>query len=130
MQVFIVDLPNRPGSLADLAEGLGERGVNITAIGATTAGATGTVAFAADDDAGARGVLEARGWGYREVGTAVASIEHRPGSLGEAARRMAGAGVNLEAMLITGEEGGKVQVAFGVGDPESARMALGDLAAG
>jgi len=130
MQAFIVDLPNRPGSLADVSEALGERGVNITAIGATTSGSTGTVAFTADDDAGARAVLEARGWGFREVGTVVASLEHRPGSLGTAARRIADAGVNLEALFASGMEGGKVQVAFGVGDPGAARTALGDLAAG
>jgi hypothetical protein len=128
MQGFIVDLPNRPGSLADVSEALGAGGVNITATGATTSGSAGTVAFGADDEAGARGVLEANGWPFREVALVVASLEHRPGSLGEAARRLATAGVNLESMFATGMEDGKVQIAFGVSDADAARAALGDLA--
>jgi hypothetical protein len=128
MQSFIVDLPNRPGSLADVTEALGAGGVNITATGATTSGSTGTVAFSADDEAAARGVLQANGWDFREVELVVASLDHRPGSLGEAARRLATAGVNLESMFATGMEGGKVQVSFGVSDADAAQVALGELA--
>jgi len=128
MQAFIVDLPNRPGSLADVAEALGAGGINITATSATTSGSAGTVAFSADDDAGARSVLQAHGWTFREVELVVASLEHRPGSLGAAARSLADAGVNLESMFATGMDGGRVQIAFGVSDAGAARAALGDLA--
>ena len=128
MQAFIVDLPNRPGSLADVSEALGAGGVNINATGATTSGSTGTVAFSADDEAAARGVLQANGWDFREVELVVASLEHRPGSLGAAARRLATAGVNLESMFATGMDGGRVQIAFGVSDAAAAQAALGDLA--
>jgi hypothetical protein len=128
MQAFIVDLPNRPGSLAEVSEALGAGGVNIAATGATTSGSAGTVAFSTDDEAGARGVLQANDWPFREVELVVASLEDRPGSLGEAARRLATAGVNLESMFATGMDDGKVQIAFGVSDAGAARAALGDLA--
>lgn len=130
MQAFIVELPNQPGSLAEVCEALGERGINIGATAGATGGATGTLAFTADDQEGARGVLEAHGWTFRQVEVVVAALEHRPGSLGAAARRMADAGVNLETMFATGMDGGKVQIAFGVSDAGVARRALGDLAAG
>jgi len=130
MQAFIVNLPNRPGSLAAVAEALGARGINIGAAAGATAGDTGSLAFTAEDHAGARATLEANGWSYREVDTVVAALEHRPGTLGAAARRMAAAGVNIETMFATGMEGDKVRIAFGVSDAAAARTALGDLAVG
>jgi len=130
MQAFVVNLPNRPGSLAAVAEALGARGINITAAAGATAGDTGSLAFTAEDHAGARATLEANGWSYREVDTVVAALEHRPGTLGAAARRMADAGVNVETMFAIGMDGGRVQFAFGVSDAAAARMALGEMAAG
>jgi len=130
MQAFIVDLPNRPGSLASVCEALGARGINISAAAGATAGETGSLAFTADDHAGARDVLDARGWTYREVDTVVAALEDRPGSLGAVARRMADAGVNLETVFVTGMRGDKVTFAFGVSDAAAARAALGDAAVG
>lgn len=128
MQAFIVELPNRPGSLASVGEALGERGINISAAAGATSGAVGSLAFMADDHGGARAVLEAHGWSYREVDVVVAALEHRPGTLGAAARRMADAGVNLETMFATGMQGDKVMLAFGVSDAAAARAALGDAA--
>lgn len=60
----------------------------------------------------------------------VASLEHRPGTLAAAARRMADAGVNVETMFAIGMDGDKVMVAFGVSDAAAARAALGELAGG
>lgn len=130
MQAFIVDLANRPGSLAAVCEALGARGINISGTAGATAGEVGSLAFTADDHAGARSVLDAHGWSYREVEMVVAALEHRPGSLGAAARRMADAGVNLDTMFATGMDGDKMLIAFGVSDPAAARAALGDLAVG
>jgi len=130
MQAFIVDLPYRPGSLASVSEALGERGINISAAAGATSGEVGSLAFMAEDHAGARAVLEARGWSYREVEVVVAAIEDRPGSLGATARRMADAGVNLETVFVTGMRGDKVTFAFGVSDAAAARAALGDAAVG
>ena len=130
MQAFIVELANQPGSLATVCEALGAGGINITGIAGATAGSTGSVAFSAEDEAGARAILQAHGWTSREVGVVQAAIEDRPGGLAAAARRLADAGVNVETMFATGTEGERVIFAFGVSDPAAARAALGDLAAG
>ena len=48
---------------------------------------------------------------------------------GASNRRMIGAlGVNIELLLPTGMEGGKVSVAFGVDNAAAAQQALGELA--
>jgi hypothetical protein len=130
MQAFIVELPNRPGSLAAVCKALGASGINMIGAAGATAGEIGSLAFTADDDAGARTVLEAGGWTYRQVEVVQAALEHRPGSLGDAARRMADAGVNLETLFATGMQGDKVLIAFGVSDVAAARAALGDSAVG
>ena len=130
MQAFIVDLPNRPGSLAAVCEALGAGGVNIGGTAGATAGSGGSLAFSAEDHVGARAILDAGGWTYRAVELVVAALEHRPGTLGGAARRLADAGVNVETMFATGMDGDKVLIAFGVSDAAAARAALGDLAAG
>ncbi len=130
MHAFIVKLENTPGSLADLAEALGQQGINIT--GATGIGwdATGAVALITADEAGTRALLDQRGTEYREAELVSAGIEDRqPGSLGAAARRLAEKGINVEAMMATGMSGSQVTVAFAVDDASAAREALGDLAA-
>ncbi|MGH3167924.1 MAG: hypothetical protein ACRDN0_18825 [Trebonia sp.] len=56
MSVFTVDLNNQPGELARLCEAMAGRSVNLI-LCATTRGDGGTVAFIADDEAGAETVL-------------------------------------------------------------------------
>jgi hypothetical protein len=130
MHAFIVRLPNRPGSLADLGDALGERGINITGISGMTWGdGDGALAIITNDEAGARSVLEERNDDYREVALVSASLEDRPGALGAAARRLAARDVNIEAIVPTGMQGSRVTVAIGVDDETGAREALGDLAA-
>lgn len=130
MHVFIVDLPNRPGSLAEVAEALGEASVNITATAGIAAGPVGSLAFTVDDEDAARAALDSREASYREAPMVVAALEHRPGTLADASRRIARAGVNLESMFVIGMDGEKVQIGFGVNDPAAARAALGELAVG
>ena len=128
MRAFIVELANRPGSLASVAEALGARGINIAGTAGATAGDRGSLALTADDEDGARSTLQANGWTFREVDVVIASLDHRPGTLGAAARRLAEAGINIETMFPAGMDGGKVQIAFGVADAASARTALGEVA--
>lgn len=128
MQAFIVELPNRPGSLADICEAVAAGGANIIGFSGSTAGDAGQVALTTDDIEGTRAVIQARGWHFREVALVIAALEHRPGTLGAAARRLADAGINIDTMFGIGMDGGKVQVAFGVGDPDAAGAALGEMA--
>ena len=125
MNAFIVELPNQPGSLAMVAEAVAARGINITAFAGATSGELGSVSFSTDDESGTRSALGEKGWVYREVPLVSASLEHRPGTLAAAARRLADAGVNIETAFVTGMDGDKVNVAFGVDTPEAAQRALG-----
>ncbi|HEY8922493.1 MAG TPA: ACT domain-containing protein [Candidatus Limnocylindria bacterium] len=125
MNAFIVELPNRPGSLAMISEAIAERGINISGIAGATSGELGSVAFITDDESATRNALGEKGWVYREVPVVTASLDDQPGTLAAAARRLADAGINVETMFVTGKDGDKVKIAFGVDTPEAAQRALG-----
>lgn len=128
MRAFIIQAEHRPGSLADLAEALGERGVNITGVAGAGWKDSGAVAVITNDDAGARAALDGARATYEEMEVVAAALEDRPGTLGSAARRLAERGVNIHALIPTGMQGHQVTVAFAVEDAATARDALGDLA--
>jgi hypothetical protein len=128
MHAFIIQAENRPGALADLAEAIGQRGINITGIAGSTWDSAGAIALITNDDSGTRSVLDERGADYREADLVAAGMEDKPGTLGDAARRLADRGVNIEAIMPTGMQGGRVTVAFAVDDVNAAREALGDMA--
>jgi hypothetical protein len=65
MSAFTVEFDNRAGELARLCEAMAAHGVNIVVCGAAH-GDTGTVAFIADDERGARDALEGADIEYDE----------------------------------------------------------------
>ena len=119
-----VVLRDEPGQLARLGESTGTAGVNIQGMCAFTGEGRGIIHVLVDDEAAERAVsaLEAAGLGVadrREV--LVVDLEDRPGSLGELARELAAANVNIELMYTTF---GGVKVVIATDDLESARAAL------
>jgi hypothetical protein len=119
-----VVLRDEPGQLARLGESTGTAGVNIQGMCAFTGEGRGIIHVLVDDEAVERAVsaLEEAGLGVvdrREV--LVVDIEDRPGSLGELARELAEANVNIELMYTTF---GGVKVVIATDDLESARAAL------
>lgn len=118
---LIVYLPDRPGTLADSGEALGNAGINIDGMCGFPSEGRGVLHLLVEDAAGARAALEAAGL---EVGAErdvlVLEIEDRPGSFGETMRKIANAGVNVDlAYLAT-----RTRLVLGADDLEKARAAL------
>ena len=128
MNAFIIELENRPGTLADVTAALAEKGINITGVAGASGTGSGSVALTTNDEDATRSALQGAGAAFREVALASAALEHRPGSLAETTRKLADAGVNVEAILPMGMEGNKITVAFGVDNVEAARSVLGQEA--
>ena len=128
MNTFIIELDNRPGSLADVAAALAEKGININGVAGLAGSTTGLVAIVTNDEDATRSALDGLGARYREAALASASLEDKPGTLADIARRLADAGVNIEAIFPTGMEGGRITVAFGVDNIEAARSVIGQSA--
>ena len=124
MHAFLVELPNKPGALADIAEALGKKGINIENIAGAACGDSGRVAIMTADDAGTRAAIAAAGLTSQELETTEVSLAHSPGSLGQACRRLADAGVNVEAILPSGMSGGQVTVSFVTSNPAKTKEIL------
>jgi len=116
-----VVLTDRPGTLAEMGEVLGEAGINIDGVCAVTSQGEGLIHILVADAAAARQALEAKGiqvTAEREV--LVREVEDRPGTLGQMARKLADAGVNIElAYLAAG-----TKLVIGVDDLEKAKAAV------
>jgi hypothetical protein len=123
---FIVQMENRPGAIANLARAFASAGVNIREIGGGGGGG-GDVGYAvvtADDDEGARAVLRAGGFVFREGDALIVEVPDHPGGLAEIAGKLEAAGVNIQAILFLGRREGAVETAITVDDVEKARAAL------
>ena len=127
MNAFIIDLENKPGRLAETAAAIAEKGININGVAGATSGGTGTIAIVTNDESATRSALQGIDCKFREVALASAALEDKPGVLADAARRLADAGVNIEAIFPTGMEGNRITIAFGVDNIEAAKQALGAL---
>ncbi len=126
MNAFIVELRNRPGELAKIAEVLAEKGINITGLSGSTCEQSGSICVLTNDEAATRRALQGAHHKTHERELVVATLADRPGTMAEAARRLANAGVNIEAVLPTGMSADGIHVAFVTDDPVKARTALGD----
>jgi hypothetical protein len=125
MNAFIVDLTNKPGELARVADAIAQKGINIEAFAGATAGGSGAVVLVTNDEAGTRSAIADAGCSSREVELVMASLDHVPGSLAAATRKLADAGINIEAAMPTGMGGDKVTVSFATDNPAKAREILG-----
>jgi hypothetical protein len=122
MKDLTVMLDDRPGALADLGEAAGNAGINIEGVCGTTQEGQGAIHILVQDEAATRAALGEAGievGGERDV--LVVDVEDRPGSMGEVARRVGDAGVNIELVYTTF---GEVRLVLGVDDIDKARAAL------
>ena len=124
MNAFLVELENKPGSLANAAEALASKGVNILGISGTSCGDGGRAAIVTADDATTRSAFKDNNISFKELEASEVTLRHEPGSLAKAARRLAEAGINIEAIFPTGMTGNDISVAFVTDNPTKAKEAL------
>lgn len=121
---FTLVFEDEPGELARLGETAGSAGVNLLGMAAFTGDGKGFVHVLVDDASAPRFRAAA---GEAGIGIAderpvlVIDLEHRPGTLGEVARQLAAAGVNIDLAYTAV---GGVRLVIATDDLESARAAL------
>lgn len=119
-----VVLQDEPGQLAKLGGAVGAAGVNIRGMCAFTGEGRGIIHVLVDDEAAQRAVAALTGAGMGVAGereVLVVDIKDKPGSLGELARELADASVNIELLYTTF---GGVRVVIATDDLANARAAL------
>lgn len=120
----MVVLDDSPGELARLGEVAGAAGVNMDGFAAFTGDGKGVVHVLVSDDSveALRAAFDAAGMPVadeREV--LVVNVADEPGAMGEVARRLADAGVNVDLAYTTF---GGVRLVFATDDMRAARAVL------
>jgi hypothetical protein len=121
---FVVQVENKPGQMAALAEQMAARGVDLRAIGGGGLGDVGHFIMTTADDDTARSVLEDGGWTFVEGESLLAEVDDKPGGMARIARELSDAGVNVLGHLFLGRWGDRATFAFVVDDPDKARPIL------
>jgi hypothetical protein len=122
MKDLTVIMDDQPGKLADLGEATGRAGVNIEGLCAMVGDGKGFIHLLVEDGGAARGALDAAGIGVADEREAiVVDLHDKPGAMGEIARDLAEAGVNIDVAytIFTG-----VRLVILTEDVEAARQAL------
>lgn len=93
---FVVTVENRPGTLAELARALAQANVNILGLDSDALGEFGTIRLVTQDPAGTERTLQQRGFKFRSGEVLTVRVPNRPGTIADAAERLARSGINIE----------------------------------
>jgi len=124
MNAFLIELDDKVGEVARIAEAIAAKDINISGFSGSTAGGKGSVVLLVEDEAGARSALNGLGCMFKEVEVTQVPLPNVPGSLAKATRRLADAGINIEAALPMGMEGNNITVGFATSDPAKTKAIL------
>ncbi|MBI4540511.1 MAG: hypothetical protein HY704_13505 [Gemmatimonadetes bacterium] len=124
MKDFSVQLTNRPGDFARVAQTLGRHGINIKSVAALVIGNQAMARVLTDEVEAARRALESANIRFSESEVATVLLENKAGQLAAVTSRLAEADVNLEALYLTGVMDDLVEIAIVSDDPKKTKKLL------
>ena len=119
-----IQLTNKPGDLARVAEALARRGVNIKALAAVSTDGMAVARILPDDIVTARSAFETANIRFAESEVHLVLLENKAGVLANVTSRLGDAGVNLEAIYVTGVADDLVELAVVSDNPKKAKKVL------
>ena len=119
-----IQLTNHPGDLGRVAQVLARRGVNIKALAAISFGGVAMARILPDDIVVARSAFEAANIRFTEGEVNLVLLENKAGLLASVANRLGEAGINLEALYVTGIADDLVELAIVSDNPKKAKKIL------
>jgi hypothetical protein len=119
-----IQLTNKPGDLARVAHALARRGVNVKALAALSMSGMAMARILPDDIVAARSAFEAANIRFTETEVHLVLLENKAGVLASVAERLGDAGVNLEAIYVTGVADDLVELAVVSDNPKKAKKIL------
>ena len=125
-EITLVTPPDRPGTLADIAELLAARGINITEMEVIDDHIHGIIRFQAQPyDEALRALADA---GHHALSEEVLLIRIRdePGAIARVAARFREPRINVNSLRILRRHGGWATVALSTSDNAAARKLLAD----
>ena len=127
MRDFTINLTHRPGELADVANALSLKGVNIKSLAALNLGNQALMRLIPDDVDAARNALRDRNIRFEENEVISVLLENKAGELTGVASKLSEAGVNLEAIYLVGVAEDLIELAIAADDIKKAKKVLADL---
>ena len=116
-----VVVPDRPGTLGEIAAALGAKKVNIVGFCGAKQGEQGYIWLVVDKPAAANKVFAANGWNATEDELLAVTLSDNPGSLGKFTTKLGKAGVNITfAYTGSAKSARKLNAYFGVSDLKAA----------
>jgi len=122
---LVLNLQSKPGVLANIAAVIGDAGVNIEGICAAETAGRGKIRILVSDAAKAEAALKAAKIRCGREEAVGISLENRPGTLAEAAKKLAQARVNVKCAYATTGGTGPAMAVFTVANVSKAMAALG-----
>lgn len=119
-----IQLTNHPGDLGRVAQALARRGVNIKALAVISFGGVAMARILPDDIVVARSALEAANIRFTEGEVNQILLENKAGLLASVTNRLGEAGINLEALYVTGIADDLVELAIVSDNPKKAKKIL------
>lgn len=123
-----IQLTNKPGDLARVAQALARRGVNIKSLAALSINGMAMVRILPDDIVVARSAFEEAHVRFTESEVHLVLLENQAGVVASVTERLGGAGVNLEAVYITGVADDLIELAIVTDNPKKAKKILEEFA--
>lgn len=119
-----VKVEDRPGTLGEIASALGAKGIDVRAIHAYAEAGRGVLCLVVDKLAAANKVLLARGLHPEEEEVLEVQLANKPGTLGDVAKALGDAGVNIRYVFVGAGGGRKTTVYLAVSDMAAALRTL------
>lgn len=119
-----IQLTNHPGDFGRVAQALARRGVNIKALAAMSIGGVAIARILPDDIVAARSAFEAASIRFTESEVHLVLLENKAGVVANVTNRLGDAGINLEAIYVTGIADDLVELAIVSDNPKKAKKIL------
>jgi hypothetical protein len=119
-----IRVDDRQGMLGEIALALGDKHVNLRALNAWVEDGQGVVRMVVDKLGPAKRALKAHGWNAEEEEVLEVELTDKPGALGQVAKALADAGIDIRYVFGGAAGARKAAVFMGVSDLKSALKAL------
>ena len=129
-QITIITPPDRPGTVAEIADLLASNDINITDCDATDDHAHGVVLLRAEPYDAALRVLSEAGYTATNDDLLVLKLKDEPGALAKVAAELKEPGLNIRSMRFVRRENGWATVVMATDDNARAREFLAEFVVG
>ena len=123
-KALIVRVEDRPGVLGEVMSALGAKKINVRAVHGGNEEGQGVIRLVADKFGAAKKVLASRGWTPQEEEVLEVEVSDKPGALGDVAKRLGDAGINIKYVFVGPGGARKATVFLAVSDLKAALKAL------